>query len=402
MSGRGALVSYLTQPGFWRKGGAGYSLIQVNILALLCQCVQLGAMPALIALRLDGSGYSVAVLGAVAAAPWVAVLLFGRYVPRLLLRHGYFDINASALLLSAASVLVMLLTHSAILAIAANLCLGVGLILRWIACDSWVISLAPEEIQGRSIGIYETLMGCGIAAGPVIIGTFGSRGPVPLLACLSLILLAGFALLCIERPRPMTDTNHVPAPTPLRGLQLMMLAAFIAGFTETASVSLLPVLSQHSHWPIASTLALGVFALGGVLLQIPIGYLADRLGFRAAQTLTAAAIISTSAALILFGHSPIALVLGLFFLGGAAGGMNTLAVIEAGATVVPESIAAATVRIALAYTIGSIVGPSSLGALAAFFGAASFPFAFTAVGMIFCIAQSTGASRSHKNAVLAS
>jgi MFS family permease len=167
----------------------------------------------------------------------------------------------------------------------------------------------------------------------------------------------------------------------------MALAAFSAGFIETSSVSFLPVLSLHARWPIVSTLALGIFTLGGTLLQLPIGYLADTLGYRAAQLITAGMIIASSATFILLGHHWLPLLITLFTLGGAAGAMNTLAVIEAGSSVIANLIADGAARVALAYTIGSIIGPPIIGVLVATLGPSSFPFAFATIALAFCAAR---------------
>jgi|HubBroStandDraft_2_1064218.scaffolds.fasta_scaffold32545_2 MFS family permease len=378
----------------WRKGGIGHSLTHVNALSFCSQAVQLGAVPALIALRLNASGFSITVLGIIASAPWLAVLLLSHRIPRLLARYNYRPVNATALAISAAAVTVIIFASNPLLIFAANFCLGVGLILRWIACDSWIIDLAPDAIRGRAIGIHETLMGCGIAAGPLIIALFGSRSAAPLLACLGLLFVATYALFAIGGSVPAPMAQDAPTARSLRLISLMALAAFIAGFIETSSVSFLPVLSLQAHWPIASTLALGVFTLGGTLLQLPIGYLADTLGYRAAQLITAGVIVASAASFILLGHHFVPLLLTLFTLGGAAGAMNTLAVIEAGSSVAANLIAAAASRVALAYTVGSIIGPPTVGFLVAILGPASFPFAFATIGLAFCAARLLGRAQS--------
>jgi MFS family permease len=371
----------------WRKGGVGHSLAHVNALSFCSQAVQLGAVPALIALRLNASGFSVSVVGVVAAAPWMAVLLLGRGIPQLLARHNYRPVNATALAISAAAVAVITFATNPYVIFAANFCLGVGLIFRWIACDSWIIALAPEAIRGRAIGIHETLMGCGIAAGPLIIAVFGSQTAAPLLACLGLLFIASYALFSIGGSLAPQMPMDSPTARRLRRITLMTLAAFIAGFIETSSVSFLPVLSLQAHWPIVSTLALGVFTLGGTLLQLPIGYLADKLGYRVAQLITAGVIIASSATFIFMGHQFLPLLITLFTLGGAAGAMNTLAVIEAGSSVAANLIAEAASRVALAYTVGSIIGPPILGFLVSILGPTSFPFVFATIGVAFCVAR---------------
>jgi MFS family permease len=378
------------------KGGSGHSLAHVNALSLCSQAVQLGAVPALIALRLNASGYSVTVLGIVAAAPWLAVLLLSHRIPKLLARYHYLPVNAIALAISAAAVTVIIFAGNPWLVFAANFCLGWGLILRWIACDSWIIDLAPDGLRGRAIGIHETLMGCGIAAGPLIIALCGSRSAAPLVACLGLLFVATYALFSVggSAAKPAAGlAAHSPTTRALRYLGLMALAAFIAGFIETSSVSFLPVLSLHSHWPIASTLALGVFTVGGTLLQVPIGWLADALGYRAAQLITAGVIVASATSFILLGHHFVPLLLTLFTLGGAAGAMNTLAVIEAGSSVAANLISEAASRVALAYTVGSIIGPPTVGFMVAMLGPASFPFAFATIGLAFCAARIFGRSQ---------
>jgi MFS family permease len=373
----------------WRKGGIGHSLAHVNALSFCSQAVQLGAVPALIALRLNASGYSVTALGIVAAAPWLAVLLLSHAIPKLLARHHYIPVNATALTVSAAAVAVIIFASNPLLVFAANFCLGVGLILRWIACDSWIIDLAPDALRGRAIGIHETLMGCGIAAGPLIIALFGSQSAAPLVACLGLLFVATYALFSVGGSANAVAEDS-PSARSLRYISLMALAAFIAGFIETSSVSFLPVLSLHSHWPIASTLALGVFTVGGTVLQMPIGWMADALGYRAAQLITAGVIVTSAASFILLGHQFVPLLLTLFVLGGAAGAMNTLAVIEAGSSVAANLISAAASRVALAYTVGSIIGPPTVCFLVAMLGPASFPFAFATIGLAFCAARFFG------------
>jgi MFS family permease len=372
----------------WRKGGVAHSLLHVIVLSFCSQSVQLGAVPVLVALRLDAHGCSVAVLGVIAAAPWIAVLLVGGHVPGLLARARHASVNGIALAISSVAVAVLMLVGDPALVFAANLCLGVGLILRWVACDSWIIALAPDALRGRVIGIYETLMACGMAAGPLIVALFGSSTASPFLACLALLLAAASSLLAVRCTPVPAQAVAGSASVRWSVISLMTSAAFIAGFIETSCVSLLPVLGQQGGWPVARTLALGSFAAGGTVAQLPLGYLADRLGYRSCQLMTAAVVVATGTMLAISWSParPALLLVELFLLGGAAGGMITLAIIEAGSSG-PEQASAAASRIAVAYTVGSIAGPPALGTLATLVGPATFPAAFAVIGAMFCYAR---------------
>lgn len=64
-----------------------------------------------------------------------------------------------------------------------NFVLGIGLILRWIACDTWIVAVAKKDERGRAIGVHETLMGLGIAVGPLLLVVFGVGSTAPYYAC---------------------------------------------------------------------------------------------------------------------------------------------------------------------------------------------------------------------------
>ena len=76
------------------------------------------------------------------------------------------------------------------------------------------------------------------------------------------------------------------------------------------------------------------------------------------------------------------MIVALFILGGAAGGLNTLAVIEAGQTLDKSKVPAAMTAIAMLYTLGSIVGPITSGAVLDI-------LAHNGMVVLFCIAAVT-------------
>jgi MFS family permease len=141
-------------------------------------------------------------------------------------------------------------------------------------------------------------------------------------------------------------------------IALALAAAFIAGFVENSSVALFPLHLELHGYPLAdSAILVSAFGFGGTLLQPPLGAVADQRGYAYAQAICAVTVVASCAAIAAFtGSAPILLV-AMFFLGGAAGGFNTLAVIEAGQRLDSARIPAAMTAIAMLYTVGSIFGP---------------------------------------------
>lgn len=345
---------------FWRH------LALINAASFLAQTVQIGTVPPALALRLEAASAPPASIGLVAAAPWIAILIFGRYVPRLLSRAGFVAPMFIGLALSALPLFGMGFSADPVTLFGLNFIFGLGLIVRWIACDTWIAALAPPELRGRAIGTHETFMGFGIAAGPIVLAT--SR--TPFWVCLALLVVAAMLVLALRHAdiRPRTHVEAVPA-NKMRdaGVHALMAAGALAGLAETSSISFLPLLAQHDTWALGAATVLLGFGLGGTLLQVPIGWLADRIGDQAAQRIIGTGVLAGAVAVPFSTDHAVLLAVVLFLWGGAVGGANTLAVIEAGKRAHAHQISPAMTAIALAYTVGSIVGPVLVGASQAVF-----------------------------------
>ena len=338
-------------------------LARVNLLSFLAQVVQIGTMPPLIALRLEAMSVSPLTVGIVAAAPWIAILAVGRFVPSLLASCGVVKSNAIAFVLSLCAVVGMSVTDNVSIILLFNLIFGLGLIIRWIACDTWIVAIAPLELRGRAIGTHETIMGCGIAVGPLVIGLSSAIGVVPWMICAGLLVLGVSGLLFLGAADVFPEKRDgFASRSILVTLPLAIMAGWLAGFAETASISFLPVMAEANSFALGSTAVLAGFGIGGTLLQVPIGWFADQFGYRRTQLLMAIIVFANAIIFLLLTQHVYGLWLTLFFWGGAIGGMNTLAVIEAGRRASVADASAVMMAVALAYTIGSIVGPVATGA----------------------------------------
>lgn len=361
-------------------------LVKINAVSFLSQVVQIGTIPALLALRLNAAQQSPLIIGAVAAAPWIAILLVGQWVPWVLSRWGFVTTNRIALGLSVVAVASALPETNPMLLFISNFVFGVGLILRWVACDTWIVWAAPDHIRGRAIGTHETLMGCGIAAGPFVIAITGYSGAWPLWSCIGLLILSSGALALLHGsdgyPEIPERANRLGV---LRIVPTALTAGFVAGFVETSSISFLPLLSDRHVLALGVTAVLGGFGAGGTILQMPLGWLADKAGIRVAQFLTASVVALGALALPAVGHHAGLLLPLLFFWGGAAGGMNTLAVIEVGQRIDGAGMSTGLMAVALAYTAGSVAGPVLTGGLTSRLPASGLAIASVAAVMTFSV-----------------
>jgi len=340
------------------------ALTRINTLSVLSQIVQIGTITPLLSLSLEQKGVDPAKIGVIVSASWIAILLLYKVVPRLLGHLGLVKANLLSVVLTVLGLIGMTLTRELALLFALNFVLGIGLILRWIACDTWIVSVATDSERGRAIGVHETLMGLGIAVGPLLLVVFGVDSAIPYYACAAIVLLSGGLALSLKghdsRPKTPVEKRHGKL---FSVIPVALCGAFIAGFSETSSVSFLGAYSLSTGYLLtAATLLISVFGIGGTVLQLPIGWMADRSSYKTGQLVCGLVVVLGTLAIPFSQALPWLSTLIVFVWGGAIGGMNTLAVIEAGDRVAEYQVSTAMTAIALFYTLGSVLGPIATGA----------------------------------------
>lgn len=366
-------------------------LVRVNLASLFAQIVQVGGFPVLLAFSLDALEQSEAVIGMVVTLPWLAVLVGAGFLPRIIRRTNERWAALLGIFMSIAALGLLFLSVSLLTLVFSALLMGAGLILRWVACDTWILRLVPPAARGRAIGVHETLMGLGIAAGPAVLLlrdhlTLEPTAAFLVLLVLSLLVLSLSPLGQETAEEEMTNSGS-KGKTLYFMLALVLCAAALSGFAETSSVALLPLWFMQQDVTEQLALALLVsFGLGGTVLQLPIGAIADRFSVATAEYLCAACLVVGCLANLLLLEAPLLVsYASLFLWGGAVGGLNTLAVIEAGARTHGEDTSRAMAAIASAYTLGGVIGPAFLGVIWSVWGSSAMMLSLASLGGIYLI-----------------
>lgn len=330
------------------------------ISSLIYQILQVGAFPLFLSQQMLGRNFESWTIGISVAISWLAVLLFGPFVPRFIRRFGYRGAVTFSFVLTVLGFLILSLSTALPAIVVSATMVGTALIVRWIAYDALVVELAGDERRGTVIGLHEALMGFGIAIGPMFFVVL----PLSLIgyACAALALAGQLIFLTVPFTATAGELARGSEPVRRQVLRLLafaLFAAFVAGFVESTGIALFAVHYQSIGFPLSTAaLMVSAFGLGGTLLQPPLGTIADRFSYRAAHGICVAAAIASSLMMIAFPVNMALVAAASFLLGGAAGGFNTLAVIEAGSMGDARAIPFAMTAIAMAYTIGGVIGPS--------------------------------------------
>jgi MFS family permease len=225
-------------------------------------------------------------------------------------------------------------------------------------------SVSGTESRGTVMGIYGTVFSIGIVVGPVLLEFTGTQGAKPFAigaACLILTLLPMAALRQV--------TSAAQEFTPLRGLSgalktapIVMLAALVAGLVESADLTLLPLFGMHAGLDErAALLLVAVFMAGNVVLQVPIGLLADRYGRRTLLGVCAAASCIGPLLLQASLGTPLLLWPLLFVWGGTLYAFYSQGVALLGEEFAAEDLASANTLFVMVYCLGGVIGPSAGG-----------------------------------------
>jgi MFS family permease len=292
------------------------------------------------------------------------VILCGPLYPRAIARLGLKRSIVAGILFAAALLLLMPLYPSAGVWLTLRFIAGCALGLVWIASEIWMNSACGTESRGTVMGIYGTVFSIGIVAGPVLLEFTGTEGAQPFgvgAACLILTLV------------PMMMLRKVAsAPqefTPLRGLfealktaPIVMLAAFVAGLVESADLTLLPLFGMHAGLnEKAALLLVAVFMVGNVVLQVPIGLLADRYGRKTLLGICAAASCVGPLLLQRSLSTPLLLWSLLFVWGGTLYAFYSQGIALLGEQFAVEFLPTANTLFVMVYCLGGVIGPSAGG-----------------------------------------
>lgn len=320
-----------------------------------------GFQPPLIALVLSREGVSNSSIGAVTASSLIAVILLGPWYPRAIARWGLKACILAGLCGAALLLLLMPAWPSVGVWLTLRFLTGCALGSSWIASEVWLNSLSRADDRGTIMGLYGTVFSLGVMGGPALLEWSGTRGFAPFAAgalCL-LFTLAPLAVLRGGADGVLAFSSMHNFRGILRGAPTVMLAAGIAGLIESAELTLLPLFGIHVGLGDRMALLLvTVFMAGNVVLQMPIGVLADRVGRR--LMLGACAIFSGVGPLLLNVclPNPVLLWSLIFVWGGTLYAFYSQGIAILGEEFQESELPAANAVFVMVYCLGGVIGPS--------------------------------------------
>lgn len=320
----------------------------------------------LFALLLERAGASGTVIGLNTMAAAISMVLFAPVMPLVLRRTGIGPLMiAASLVLTLVFVAVPFgdgIAWWTLMRFVYGVC-GTAL---FFASEYWIVGTASHATRGRIVALYAISLSGSFMAGPLLLQFTGTEGALPFHVGAA-ILLAGVLPIIWGLPAAPTPEAEAP-PRPQEAFRFfvtdpaMLWAVLLFAVIEYGTVALLPVWGVRAGMTAGDAVALiAVFAFGSMLLQLPLGWAADRMERRYLLAGAAAVSVLSPPALILgvpdlWGMAP-----AMLLWGGLAAGLYTIGLTGLGARYSGQRLAQANSAVVFAYGLGALVSPPLLG-----------------------------------------
>lgn len=318
---------------------------------------------ALLLERMNVTGSLVGLNHTIAAG---AMVVAAPILPALLTRTGTVALALCAILIMAAATAAIPLFANYWWWAFLRILLGFAIATLFYVSEYWLVAQAPGANRGKIIAVYSVILSGGYMIGPALLAWLGPENRLTFLLPTLAILAGAIPVLAARRAAPAWESVERRRPFAvlrlLRTDPMLMWGIVLFGVIEFGAMGLIANWGIRSgHDETSSVQFIFWLAAGSMALQLPIGWLADRLDRR--HLLAVAGAVSVVMPLIAaaVADSVHGVATAVFLWGGVAAGMYTLALVELGARYRGAELAEANGAAVLAYGLGALLAPLALG-----------------------------------------
>lgn len=339
----------------------------------------------LISLLMEEREHGSGVIGLMGALPALAFLIASPFIPGCIRYFGSRFMLWVALLVTASSIWALTFSDNIYYWFLLRLLIGMAMAVLFLISEAWLNQISHEKTRGRTVAIYTTFMSLGYALGPMLINMMGVDGILPFLISTLISLSAGIAFLAVGDRFPDLDRrSQYSLFSFIRAAPIIGAATLLVAFFDGSVIALLAVYGVKNGQTLEiAALMLSALLIGNILLQYPIGWLADRID--RGKVILGCGVIGATGSLMLplaMPSSPFLWPL-LIIWGGAVMGAYTVALAIMGRDFKDGDLMMATTVVTALWGIGNLFGPLVAGLAMVFSEQSGLPVTFAAICLIF-------------------
>lgn len=329
-----------------------------------------GMLMPLISMIFERDGVSSTLNGLNATALYIGTLLVSPFMEWPLRKFGYKPVITAGGCVVFVSLLLFPLWKHVIFWYVLRLLIGIGDHALHFSSQTWVTSISPKDRLGRNIAIYGLSFGVGFAVGPLLVPLVHIYEGLPFIVSGILCMSAWLLIFLVKNDLPEIIHSQVQEDNMRKRFKRTFMIAWLAflgpfgyGFLESSLNAIYPVYALRIGLKETSiSFLLATFAVGGLVSQIPLGMLSDRIGRRKVFLLTlgggafaflAASIVETTTYLLF---------IMVFLAGTFVGSIFSLGISYMSDLAPRELLPTGNLLCGISFSIGSLLGPT-LGGL---------------------------------------
>jgi MFS family permease len=324
-----------------------------------------GMLLPLIAVIFENSGVSSNLNGLNATALYIGILLVSPFMEEPLRRFGYKPIIILGGLLVAISLGLFPLWKSFWFWFVLRLMIGIGDHALHFGTQTWITTASSEKNRGRNVSLYGLFFGIGFAAGPLMTPLINIHEALPFILSSALCFIGWLLLFLLKNdyPEQTVEVNSLKETMKRFGTAwkygwVAFLPPLGYGFLESSLNGSFPIYGLRIGIDLTNiSVLLFSFAIGGILFQLPLGMISDKLGGK--TTLMSVLFIGVvSFTFASFVEDSIQLLIACLFIAGMAVGSTFSLGISYMSDLMPKNLLpTGNLLCGIAFSVGSLLGP---------------------------------------------
>lgn len=346
-----------------------------------------GLINILLPLRLSVENASAGSIGMIMSMFSVGLLLGGIYTRRLIIRVGHIRVYSACAALAAISILICYLWLNEWVWAVMRILMGFCIAATNIVSDGWLSERATSETRARILATNQIVVLLAMFLGSFMIN-LADISDATLYIVAGLLLCGGVVPIAMGKATApeVEDTAPMPILKLISTSPVGVTAVLVCGFVLGSLLSMLPVYAESKG--IAGfnlSLLVGAAIIGGVVLQLPIGYLADR--FERRKVMLNIVLFSMVCTLI----TPYVLDFDLFIVSlvlislssGIVSSLYPLGISETFDRLQQNEMGSAIGAMIIIYASGGIIGPYTVGLVMEYIGVDYFFTSLAIMQLVF-------------------
>lgn len=330
------------------------------LLALFIICMGSSLLTTLVALRMDDLGTGNFMVGLASSVFYIGMALGGFKTENFVSKFGHIRSYAVIASITAITSIGHIISKDPFVWLALRFFSGIAVAGIYVVVESWLLTYSNKENRGKILAIYMIALYTAQSLGQLFLTMGGAESLIPFVV---VAIFANLSIIPLAFTTSRQPVYEQPAVLTLKKLFDIspsgFMATFIAGMILSVLYGLLPrafELFNYNDLKISYLMATVIF--GGMALQFPFGWFADRFDKRSIMMLICAftAFVSLLLFVIVIGDSFLFYAI-LFLLGGLTFVISPIAMSHTCDYAKHDEILAVTGGLVLVYGLGCVAGP---------------------------------------------